>query len=772
MGFVLGGFGIALVAATAAVGPHLTAQTQQEANAAAEPAILLQHRGHPAATPVRTTPAKPRVALPVVLARAAKPAPLRNQTVADAPMAAPSAGSVAAEPTRGLFAAGDSIQSDEFNSTSLNGALWRFENPVGDATVTVNGAQAAISLPAGVSHDLWTGSLGAARLLQDVPNQDFEVEVKLDSAFGGAGNKLQGIVVQQDADDLLRLEVHFDGSATRLFAAVIAGGVASSQHYSTVASASSTYLRVARTGNQWTLRHSTDGTNWTTTATFSHAMTVTSVGPFIGNSGGSAPAFVGLVDYFRVISAPPPPAVDTSPPVISGVSVTPGSVAATVSWTTNEPATSEVAYGTTAAYGATVTSSTLKTSHRAVLRGLRCGTVYHFQLRSADALGNQGSTADASLQTNACSTSIRSDEFNAPSLDTGIWTFVDPVGDASVAVTGSAAQIGVPAGTAHDVWAGVDSVARMLQPVPNADFEVEVKFNQAVTSAFQQQGIFVEQDATNLLRLELHNDGGGTRLFAAAIAGGSATVLHYGTVSVGAPVYLRLKRVGNAWTLSYSSNGATWTTGATFSYAMTVNAIGPLVGNGGSPPPAFTSSIDYFRQVLPDGSPPLVSAVSTTPQKISATVAWTTDELASSRLAYGTTTAYELGIASTGGSRTSHSLLVHGLRCATTYHFQVRSVDLSGNQAAAPDGSFADGVRALRPWCRTSSTRRRSTRTAGRLGRPARRRHRLEHRQAGARSRFPPGTSTTCGPASTRSRGCFRPRRTTTSRSRSSSTRR
>ena len=108
-------------------------------------------------------------------------------------------------------------------------------------------------------------------------------------------------------------------------------------------------------------------------------------------------------------------------------------------------------------------------------------------------------------------------------LDTGIWTFVDPVGDASVAVTGSAAQIGVPAGTAHDVWAGVDSVARMLQPVPNADFEVEAKFDQAVTSAFQQQGIFVEQDATDLLRLELHNDGGGTRLFAAAIAGGSAT---------------------------------------------------------------------------------------------------------------------------------------------------------------------------------------------------------------------------------------------------------
>ncbi len=668
---MLAAVGVSLVATSATAAPT---KQSQPARKSAKPAIVAAAQTRMVAKPSR---AKSLVALPGRWAgnpaglTALKPAPARS---ASAPVA------------RSAMTASGGLESDEFNAPTLDPTRWRFVDPVGDATLALNGSQASISLPAGVSHDLWTGSLGAARLLQDVPNSDFEVEVKLDSAMG-SGNQLQGIVVQQDADDLLRLEIHHDGNATRLFAAVIAGGIASSAHYSTIDSGSPSYLRVRRVGNQWTLRHSRDGTSWTSTASFSHAMTVTSVGPFVGNSGGSAPAFVGLVDHFRVISAPAPPTVDTAPPVIGSASTSVGSVAATVTWTTNEPATSEVAYGTTTAYGGSVSSTALKTSHRALLR-LSCGTVYHFQIRSRDAAGNLGSTNDATFETDACSATIRADDFNGASLNSGIWTLVDPLGDASVAMSGTQAEIVLPAGAAHDVWSGMDTVTRLLQPVPNDNFEIEVKFDRPVTSAFQQQGLLVEQDASHLLRVELHHDGGATRLFAAAIAGDGASVLHWSTVPGGAPKLLRLKRAGNQWTVSHSGNGASWTTAATFTHAMTVRALGPLVGNGGSPPPAFTSAIDSFRQVLPDTSPPVVSAVSASPGTISATIGWTTNELASSTVAYGPTAAYELGTHSAGGAETGHSLLLHGLRCATTYHFQVRSVDLSGNAASGPDGTF------------------------------------------------------------------------------------
>src|SRR5918996_3617041 len=587
--------------------------------------------------------------------------------------------------------AGASIRSDEFDAAALDTAVWRFVDPVGDATLTMNGSQAVISLPAGVSHDLWTGVNTAPRLLQDVPDQDFEIEVKLDSTMGSA-YQLQGIVVEQDADDLLRLEVHHDGSATRLFAAVVEGGVASTAHYSTVASGSPAYLRVKREGNQWTLTHSRDGIDWTSAASFTHTMTVASIGPFVGNSGGSAPAFEGKVDYFRVVSATPVPPPDTTPPAIGDATASPGAVAATVTWTTDEPATSEVAFGPSSTYeNGSVSSSNRTLTHRVLLRGLTCGTVYHFQIRSRDEAGNEASTPDATFTTGACSASIRPDDFNSPSLNTGIWTVVDPLGDAVVTMTGSQAEISLPAGVAHDVWVGIDTVARLLQPVPDADFEIEVKFDGPVTSAFQQQGLILEEDPNDLLRLEFHHDGGATRLFAASITGGSASVEHWSAVPGGAPKYLRLKRAGNQWTVRYSSDGATWTTAANFTHAMTVNALGPFAGNGGAVPPPFSSTGDYFRGVFPDTTPPAVTGVSASPGTISATIAWTTDELATSRVAYGPTSAYEFGALSTAATRTDNNLLLHGLRCGTTYHYQIQSVDLAGNAAAGPDRELTTG---------------------------------------------------------------------------------
>ncbi len=69
---------------------------------------------------------------------------------------------------------------------------------------------------------------------------------------------------------------------------------------------------------------------------------------------------------------------------------------------------------------------------------------------------------------------------------------------------------------------------------------------------------------------------------------------------------------------------------------MTVARIGPYAGNAGSPPPAWTATVDYFfntasarsfpKTVL-DTTPPVISGVSVTPAQTSATVAWTTDEV-------------------------------------------------------------------------------------------------------------------------------------------------
>ncbi len=93
--------------------------------------------------------------------------------------------------------------------------------------------------------------------------------------------------------------------------------------------------------------------------------------------------------------------LDTTAPVISNVS-TAGTAtdSRSVSWTTNEPATSQVEYGTTAAYGTlTPLDASLVTSHTVGLSNLAAGTTYHYRVRSADALGNERLGSDAVFTT-------------------------------------------------------------------------------------------------------------------------------------------------------------------------------------------------------------------------------------------------------------------------------------------------------------------------------------------------------------------------------------
>ena len=93
---------------------------------------------------------------------------------------------------------------------------------------------------------------------------------------------------------------------------------------------------------------------------------------------------------------------DTTPPVISAVSVpTTTESSATITWTTDEPATSQVEYGKTAGYGSTTTlTNSLVTSHSVTISGLDSNTKYHFKVKSEDASGNEvTSTTDKTFTT-------------------------------------------------------------------------------------------------------------------------------------------------------------------------------------------------------------------------------------------------------------------------------------------------------------------------------------------------------------------------------------
>ncbi|HVW86967.1 MAG TPA: DUF1349 domain-containing protein [Bryobacteraceae bacterium] len=187
-----------------------------------------------------------------------------------------------------------------------------------------------------------------------------------------------------------------------------------------------------------------------------------------------------------------------------------------------------------------------------------------------------------------------SDSFNNSSLNTTLWTFVNPVGDGSFQMTGTNLQLSVPAGPTHDLTSGGENAVRVMQSTANQDFDVQAKFDSTVSQQYQGQGILVEQDTANFIRFELLFSGSGSQMFSAAVLGSSMITEISRPITASAPIWLRVQRSGDTFSFSWSSDGVLFTTAGSFTQALTVTGVGVYGLNSGSPAPSFTTSVDYF----------------------------------------------------------------------------------------------------------------------------------------------------------------------------------
>jgi len=106
---------------------------------------------------------------------------------------------------------------------------------------------------------------------------------------------------------------------------------------------------------------------------------------------------------------------DVTPPLITNLIVTNANInSATISWTTDEVASSRIEYGISPSLGATDTNTAHLTQHSVTLTGLLTGTQYHYQIYSTD---NSNNERASSILT-----------FTTPSVGTTVGTWVAPIG--------------------------------------------------------------------------------------------------------------------------------------------------------------------------------------------------------------------------------------------------------------------------------------------------------------------------------------------------------
>lgn len=90
----------------------------------------------------------------------------------------------------------------------------------------------------------------------------------------------------------------------------------------------------------------------------------------------------------------------TTLPAISDISLDAATSSIAVSWKTNIPATSQVAYGTSTAFGSlTALDTTLVTTHSQTISGLQPNTAYHLQIQSKDASSTSATSSDQTITT-------------------------------------------------------------------------------------------------------------------------------------------------------------------------------------------------------------------------------------------------------------------------------------------------------------------------------------------------------------------------------------
>ncbi len=509
--------------------------------------------------------------------------------------------------------------SDDFSTSSLS-QYWSIEGPQPIATsLASDGSNYWLNLETSDGDfDIWDSNQ-AARVTQAMEDDDFTIGARF-LTTPTERYQMQGLLIEQDAQNWIRFDTYSKGGDLWVFAAVTIDGVSNTVFNIPVAVTAASHLRISRSGDDWTAEYSADGEIWTTAGSFSHAMTVSDAGVFAGNTG-AATGYVAQVDWFE----------SSYDPLVTedGVNMAPNAVddALVVAEDTDLVITAgDLLSNDTDADGDTLDIVSVGAPEHGTIATNPDGSLTYSPdagYRGLDSFSYTVSdgqeTADAVVTLTVGTPpppEFRSDDFHDGPLDP-MWQVITPQGtqyDLGVVNSDSVLNLTTGPGN-HDIW-GSNNAARAMQEVADEDFALEARFLSTPTARYQMQGFVVEQDAQNWIRFDTYSDGSKLYAFAAITVNGASTVAFKVAVAEGTAPYLRLERSGDTYSFATSQDGETWTQAGTLTSALTVSSTGVFAGSSGASG-GFTSVIDYVessadRLFLEDGQGEPVAAVDDT----------------------------------------------------------------------------------------------------------------------------------------------------------------
>lgn len=380
--------------------------------------------------------------------------------------------------------------------------------------------------------------------------------------------------------------------------------------------------------------------------------------------------------------------IDLASPVIVFSGVSASDVNATISWTTDEAASSTLSYGISTDYGSTTVNNNLNFDHAATISGLLPNTKYYFKISVADINANSGQLV--------------------PAVDY-FTTLSTPDVAAPVISTSSIAVDSTTAGSAVISWQTDEpSSSFVLYAATTTDFDA---VKQEVGQSDLENPHSVSISNLNQSQIYYYKvksiDAGGNIASSSAFKsfttanGPVITNIASSTTQTTATISWDVAPNSDGYVIystssDFSDNKEAGTNSSRSSHNITLTGllenyayyfkVRSKGADGGITTDNNSGSYHTFTTVA---GPLTISNIATsTITDTSAIITWTTNRLADSKVMYGTAVGSYPSDRTDTGMTTQHAMLLSGLASSTVYYFKVESVDSLGQKITSGEYNF------------------------------------------------------------------------------------